>query len=107
VDNPTFIAGLSAHVPDYPVLLPKPSVVCRTYDRDGVSDRACLPAPSVFLLSGAFRVTTLCDIFGMRGLAMTIFLPLLLSAAHVQTKIVLLVGSNMATRTGGLSIFTS
>jgi hypothetical protein len=43
------------------------SGVCRIGDRDWVSDRACPPVPLIFLLSEAFRVTTLRDIFGMRG----------------------------------------
>jgi hypothetical protein len=78
-----------------------------TGDHDRVSDRGCPPVPPVFLLSGAFRVTILRDIFGVRGLPMTIFLSLLLSAAQGRIMAFLLVGSNVVTGTGGLSIFTS
>jgi hypothetical protein len=86
---------------------PEPSDVCRTGDRSWVFDHACPSMPPVFLLSGAFRVTTLCDIFGVRGSPMIIFLPLPLSAAHGRTKIFLLVGSNVLTGTSGISIFIS
>jgi hypothetical protein len=61
----------------------------------------------VFLLFGAFWVTTLRDIFGVYGSPMTIFLSLLLSVAHGRTMTFFLVGSNVVIGTGGLSIFTS
>jgi hypothetical protein len=78
-----------------------------TGDRDQVSDRGCPPVPPVFLLSVAFRVTILHDIFGVRGSPMMIFLSLLLSTAQGRIMTFLLVGSNVVTGTGGLSIFTS
>jgi hypothetical protein len=65
------------------------------------------PVHPVFLLSWSFRVTTLRDIFGVRGLPMMIFLSLLLSVVHDGTKDFLLVGSNVVTGIGDLSIFTS
>jgi hypothetical protein len=65
------------------------------------------PVPPIFLLSRAFRVTTLHDIFGVRGSQMMIFLSLILSVTHGRTKTFLLVGFNVVTGTGGLSIYTS
>jgi hypothetical protein len=103
VDRLAFIVGLSAHVPDCPVLVPEPSGVHWTGDRDWV----CLPpAPSVFLLFEVFRVTTLCDIFGVRGWPMINFY-LCFYWAHMAEPKFFLVGSNVATKTCGLSIFTS
>jgi hypothetical protein len=107
MDRLTIIAGPSAPVLDCSALVPGPFGVRMTGDRDRVSDRGCPPVPPVFLLSGAFRVTILRDIFGVWGSPMTIFLSLLLSAAQGRIMTFLLVGSNMVTGTGGLSIFTS
>jgi hypothetical protein len=83
-DRPAIIAGLSAPVSDCPTLVPGPSGVRRTCDRDRVSDRACPLSPPVFLLSGTFRVTTLRDILGVQGSPMTIIY-LLLSATQGRT----------------------
>jgi hypothetical protein len=90
-----------------PALVLGPSDVRRTCDRDQVSDRACPLAPPVFLLSGAIRVSTSCDIIDVQGSPMIIFLSLPLSAKHGRTKSFLLVCSNVLTGTGGLSIFTT
>jgi hypothetical protein len=106
MDRPAIIDGLSAPVSDCP-LVPGSSGVHRIGDRDRVSDRACPSAPPVFLLSGAFQVTTLRNIFGVRGSPMTTFLSLLLSAAQGRTMTFLLVGSNVVAGTGGPSILTS
>jgi hypothetical protein len=106
-DRPTIIAGPSAPVSDCSALVPRSSGVRRTGDRDRVSDRACPPVPSVFLLSEVFRVTILRDIFGVRGSPMMIFLSLLLSAAQGRTMTFLLVDSNVVAGAGGLSILTS
>jgi hypothetical protein len=93
-------------VSDYLTLVLGPSGVRRIGDRDRVSDRACPPAPPAFLLSGSFRVTTLRNIFGVRGSLMTTFLSLRLSTAQGRTMTFLLVGSNVVAGTGGLSILT-
>jgi hypothetical protein len=104
MDRLTFIAGLSTHVPDYSALVPGLSHICGIGDCDRVSDRACPPTPPVFLLSGALRVTTLRDIFVVRGSPIMIFLSLPLSVAHGQTKTFLLVSTNVVKGTGDLSI---
>jgi hypothetical protein len=106
-DRLAIIAELFAPVSDCPTLVPRPSGVRRIGDRDRVSDRACPPAPPVFLLSRAFRVTTLCDIFDVQGSPMTIFLSFLLSSAQGRTMNFLLIGSNVVAGTGGLSMLTS
>jgi hypothetical protein len=90
------LSGLSARIIDKR----------RTGDRDRVSNRAC---PGTFGLS---FVRSLPSNHSARHIwrarsPMMIFLSLLLSTAHGQTKTFLLVGSNVATWTGGLSIFTS
>jgi hypothetical protein len=59
---------LSASILECWALLAESSDECRTGDRDRVPNRACPPATPVllaFLLSGAFRVTTLRDRFGV------------------------------------------
>jgi hypothetical protein len=92
-----------------PDLVPGSSGVRMTRDRDRVYDRACLSTPSVllvFLLSWAFRVTTLRVRLGVHGSPMA-FLPLPLLAAHGQTKTFLSAGSNVLTETCFLSIFIS
>jgi hypothetical protein len=55
----------------------------------------------------AFRVTTLRDIFIVRGSSMIIIFPFPLSVGHGQTKTFMLVSSNVLTWTDGLSIFIS
>jgi hypothetical protein len=73
--------------------------------------RSCLPPPPLvllaFLLFEAFRVTTLRDKFGMRGLPTIIFLSLPLSAAHGRTKNFLSTVSYVLTGIGCLSISIS
>jgi hypothetical protein len=101
-DCPTFVAGLSSLIPDYPALVPRLSDIRMIGDCDRMSDRACLSAPSVLSLVQILSSNHFAWYIWRARVTNGNVFPLPLSTTHGRTKSFLLDDSNVLTKTGGL-----